>query len=187
MRSLLKSGPCMKSPVFPSVVTGNKILVVDDNPDALKATRRILETAGYEVMEADTGRACLALLQENHPDLVLLDIILPDMDGLEVCRQIKTSPALEHLFIILMSSAQISSHQQALGLESGADGYIARPISNLELVARVQALLRIRQKDEALRQSEERYRSLLNDIAGWLCPLSDGFRRSRASARFLLS
>ncbi len=145
------------------MTANNKILVVDDDPDALSATVRLLKAAGYEVFEATTGQACIAAAQANQPDLVLLDLLLPDINGLEVCAQIKAMPSLAHLFVVLISASQTSSDQQSLGLESGADGYIARPISNRELLARVQALLRIKRAEEALQASEERYRSLVEE------------------------
>jgi DNA-binding response OmpR family regulator len=124
-----------------------KILVVDDDPTWLRAVVRLLTHAGYDVADAGTGQAGLAAMRTNQPDLVLLDIILPDVNGLELCRQIKTTDAFARVFVILMSASQISSDEQSLGLETGADGYIARPISNRELVARVQALVRIRKAE----------------------------------------
>jgi DNA-binding response OmpR family regulator len=124
-----------------------KILVVDDDPTWLRAVVRLLTAAGYDVTEAATGQAALAALHTNQPDLVLLDIMLPDADGLELCRHIKADPAHARTFVILMSASQTSSDEQSLGLETGADGYIARPISNRELVARVRALVRIREAE----------------------------------------
>ncbi len=157
----------------------NKILVVDDDPNALSATVGLLKAADYEVFEANTGQECIAAAQANHPDLVLLDIMLPDINGLEVCAQIKAMPSLAHLFVVLISASQTSSDQQSIGLESGADGYIALPISNRELLARVQALLRIKRAEDALRESEARYTRALqavNDgIWDWHIPSGQAF------------
>ena len=120
-----------------------KVLVVDDDPDVLFATSRIVKSAGYEVFEASTGALCMETAQENRPDLILLDVVLPDVDGTKLCREIKSDPALKATFVVLISGAKTSSHDQADGLDVGADGYIARPISNRELKARVDAMARI--------------------------------------------
>lgn len=137
------------------------ILTVDDDKDVLAATGRLLKGAGYEVLEAATGERCLELIRRHHPDLILLDVNLPDINGIELCKQIKADPALVSHFVVMVSASQTSSDQQSLGLESGADGYIARPIENREFVARVQAYLRIQQTESALRRSEEQLKALL--------------------------
>ncbi len=131
-----------------------KILVVDDDPDILYATCRIAKSAGYEVFAAATGTHCLKMVRENLPDLVLLDVMLPDMEGAEVCRQIKADPLLKNPFVVLISGLRTGSIDQADGLNAGADGYIARPISNQELKARISSLVRIltaeRKRDELI-------------------------------------
>jgi PAS domain S-box-containing protein len=91
---------------------------------------------------------------------MLLDVMLPDISGIEVCRQIKEDRNLEDIFIILTSGIQTSSEFQAEGLGGGADGYIVKPVSNKELVARVQSMERIKRAEDALRASEARYRRL---------------------------
>ena len=128
-----------------------RILVVDDDESLLRATSRLLDRAGHEVMEATTGSDGLRLVREKQPDLVLLDAVLPDMDGLEVCRQIKADGRGSSL-VVLLSTFRISPDDQAGGLEAGADGYIARPISNRELLARVQAMLRLKRAEDELRE-----------------------------------
>jgi DNA-binding response OmpR family regulator len=133
------------------------ILVIDDNPLILKGMVRLLEKAGYFVLSAADGESGIERALENKPDLVLSDVILPAMDGLAVCHQIKTNPALQDCYVILISGLHTSSEEQAIGLETGADGYIARPISNRELVARVDAMLRLRNAEIALRQNQEQY------------------------------
>jgi len=115
----------------------------------------LLKTAGFHVIEATTGKECLSLARTEAPDLVLLDVMLPDVNGVELCRQIKASPETSQLFVVLLSSVEISPDSQVTGLEAGADGYIARPIENRELLARVQALLRIKQAESALRKAHD--------------------------------
>ena len=138
-----------------------KILVTDDDPDVLLLTSSVLTRAGYEVLEARRGKECLEIMRTQHPDLVLLDVMLPDMKGSTVCRQIKADPELQSTFVILVSGVQVSSEYQAKGLNIGADGYIVKPISNKELVARVQAMERIKKAEDALRDKEKQQEKLI--------------------------
>ena len=137
-----------------------KILVTDDDPELLLLTTELLRRAGYEVLQASTGRECLEAVRAHHPDLLLLDVVLPDITGVEVCRRIKTDQQTRGTFVILVSGVQASSDSQADGLTVGADGYIIKPIPNKELLARVQAMERIKRAEEALQASEVRYRRL---------------------------
>ncbi len=130
-----------------------RVLVVDDNPVVLVGVSELLRTAGYEVLEARSGGDAMRLARERVPDLILLDVMLPDTNGVEVCQKLKADPVLKTLFVVLLSSIQISPPSQVSGLEAGADGYIARPIGNRELLARVQSLLRIQQAEAALRRA----------------------------------
>ncbi len=157
-----------------------KILIVDDDPAILSATRRVLEQAGYETLSAPDGETALQTTRAQRPDLVLLDVNLPHMDGLEVCRRIKAEPALTGIFIIIMSSIATDSDSRADGLDIGADGYIARPIANRELLARVQAMLRIQAGEKALRLSEQKYRQLIAQA-------SDGIFILAPDGKFLLA
>ena len=141
-----------------------KILVTDDDPDVLLLTSSVLTRAGYEVLEARAGRECLEMMHTHHPDLVLLDVMLPDMKGSTVCRHIKADPELQGTFVILVSGVQVSSEYQARGLNIGADGYIVKPISNKELVARVQAMERIKKAEDALREKEKQQEKLITKL-----------------------
>ena len=132
-----------------------KILVVDDDPHIRNLTVRLLETAGYKAEAAETGEEALRIAPQLHPDLILMDVVLPGLDGMEVCRRIKRDPDLAESFVILLSSLHTDSVEQARGLDLGADGYIARPVTNRELIARVQACLRIRDGERALRTALE--------------------------------
>ena len=129
-----------------------RILVVDDIPELLFATRRLLQTAGYEVITAETGEAALRVAQKHRPDLVLLDVSLPDMDGFAVCQRLKADKD-RSVYVILFSGSRTGSDDQSQGLEGGADGYITRPIANRELLARVQAMLRLKRAEDALARS----------------------------------
>jgi PAS domain S-box-containing protein len=140
------------------------ILVVDDNPLVLRASGRILREAGYTVIEASSGAECLRLAREHTPALILLDVAMDEPNGIEICRQLKADPALAHSFVILFSGIKTESNDQARGIETGADGYITRPISNRELVARVQGMLRIRAAEDALRAISARHQAMLTAI-----------------------
>jgi len=133
-----------------------KILVVDDEPDIRLITAHVLGSAGYSVEEAETGKGCLDSVREKAPDLVLLDVMLPDMDGYEVCRRIKADDALNGTYVLMFSGRRIDSDDQSEGLEIGADGYVTRPISNRELLARVQSMARIiraeRERDRLIKE-----------------------------------
>gem|GEM_PF-842973 len=127
-----------------------RILVVDDDAALSGATSHLLRGAGYQVIEATTGGDGLRLAREGEPDLVLLNVVLPDMDGLEMCRQIKADARLAGSYVVLLSALRTTSDNQSDGLEAGADGYIARPIADRELLARVEAIMRLKRAQDAL-------------------------------------
>jgi len=144
-----------------ALIRKKTILVVDDEPDVVWATTRMLEKAGYTVLSGSTAAEASSLTKMHRPALVLLDVVLPDGDGLEVARQIKLDSDLAGVFVVLLSGIQISPQEQAVGLKSAqADGYVIKPFSNVDFLARIEAFLRIRSVQEALRESEERYRIL---------------------------
>ncbi len=115
-----------------------KILVVDDEPTLVAALRYNLEREGYRVVDCGDGEAALALARSERPDLVVLDIMLPGLDGLEVCRRLRRESSVP----ILMLTAKGEEADRVVGLELGADDYVTKPFSMRELVARVRALLR---------------------------------------------
>jgi PAS domain S-box-containing protein len=149
------------------------ILVVDDDPIILGVYSDLLRGEGYQVWEAATGQQGLQLTRERRPDLVVLDIVLPDMSGIEVCRQIKNDKTLTDTFVVLFSGEATSAAHKAIGLDSGADDYIVKPVSADELLARIRTIVRLRDTTVALRASEEHYRRLvqiLPDAIGLIDP-----------------
>ena len=120
-----------------------KILVVDDEPDALDLVAFNLKQAGLEVVTADDGAAALKRAREVVPDLILLDLMLPEVDGLEVCKQLRRDPATSSIPIIMLT-AKAAEIDRVLGLELGADDYVTKPFSPRELVLRVKNLIRRR-------------------------------------------
>jgi len=140
------------------------ILNVDDNDGARYAKTRILQSAGFRVVEAENGTDALVIARRDEPDLVLLDVKLPDINGIEVCRRIKADPVTASIVVLQTSAALTGRDDKIRGLEGGADNYLAAPIEADELIANVNALLRMRQTQSALRDSEERFRQLTDNI-----------------------
>jgi len=140
------------------------ILNVDDNDGARYAKTRILQSAGFEVVEATNGTDALAAVRRHAISLVLLDVKLPDINGIEVCRRIKADPDSAMVLVLQTSAALTGRADKIRGLEGGADNYLAAPIEADELIANVNALLRMRQTQSALRDSEERFRQLTENI-----------------------
>lgn len=117
------------------------ILVIDDEPDMVRLLDYALTKANYLVIRAGDGEAGLAAARKHAPDLILLDVMMPGMDGLDVCRRLKADP-LTASALVLMLTAKAEEGDRVLGLELGADDYVAKPFAMKELLARIKALLR---------------------------------------------
>ncbi len=113
-----------------------RILVIEDHEDNRRIMRDLLTSAGYELVEAVTGEDGVALAETQHPDLILMDIQLPGIDGYETTRRIRASPALRRIPIIAVTSYALSG-DDAKAFEAGCDGYVAKPFSPRELLAKV--------------------------------------------------
>jgi PAS domain S-box-containing protein len=140
------------------------ILVVDDTEATRYAVARTLRKAGFAIEEAATGAEALRMMSAR-PELVVLDISLPDMTGYDVCRQIKANPITASIPILHLSSSFVESENRSEGLETGADGYLTYPLEPRELLANVQALLRVRKAEQEVRQQRELLRVTLGSIA----------------------
>jgi PAS domain S-box-containing protein len=152
------------------------ILNVDDNDGARYAKNRILQGAGFEVVEATNGTDALEIVKRLSPALVLLDVKLPDINGIEVCRRIKANPESAMVLVLQTSAALTGRADKIRGLEGGADNYLAAPIEADELIANVNALLRMRQTQVQLRDSEERFRQITDNIDDvfWMFAVPEG-------------
>lgn len=147
------------------------ILTVDDDPDVLGTLERVLQREGYDVKALNSGRKALGYLENAHPDLMVLDIIMPEMDGIEVCYQVRKNPRFTTLPILFLT-AKGGTDDIVEGLDAGADDYVVKPFELAELRARVQALLRrgmrgqnstaILQVD-GLRLDSDTYQAYIND------------------------
>ena len=117
------------------------ILVVDDEPRIVQIARDYLERAGFRVVAAGDGERVVALAREERPNLIVLDLMLPGMDGLDVTRALRRDPVLAPIPIVMLT-ARVDETDKLIGLELGADDYLTKPFSPRELVARVRAVLR---------------------------------------------
>jgi two-component system alkaline phosphatase synthesis response regulator PhoP len=122
-------------------MNNKKIVIIEDEPDILEVLSYNLKREGFEVFTAINGTLGLSLIEKEMPDLVLLDLMLPGMDGIEICSTIKKNPATQKILIIMVT-AKGEESDIVLGLGVGADDYISKPFSPKELVARAKAVLR---------------------------------------------
>lgn len=116
-----------------------KILVVEDDPHARKALRLILKLDGFDVSTAATGQEAIQVLQADIPDLIVLDVILPEMDGYEVCRRVRANPSTAHVPIVMLSG-RADPDSVARGLATGADGFLAKPIKPSKLTKSLRSI-----------------------------------------------
>jgi len=145
-----------------------RVLVVDDQPEFRALLREVLHDAGFEVLEAATGAEGLERVAEGVA-LAILDVRLPDISGVEVCRRLKADAGPATPLVLMLSAFHASSDDRSLGLESGADAYLRKPVEIRELLATVRALLRLRRAEDALRESQQRYRSLVEGSVQGVC------------------
>jgi DNA-binding response OmpR family regulator len=143
---------------------GKKILVVEDEADILHLVTHYLEKEGFRLRTAGTGVQALKLVKEDRPDLIILDLMLPELDGLEVCKKIRMN-ADTAMIPILMLTAKAEESDTVIGLELGADDYVTKPFSPKALVARVKALLRRMDRSAGGAESIHRYNSLVIDLS----------------------
>lgn len=136
-------------------MNGARILVVDDTPHNVKLLADVLEVEGFAVSTAGSGNEGLEKVAKDAPDLVLLDVVMPDLDGYEVCRRIRADEATR-LLPVVMVTALDPAEERIKGIEAGADDFLSKPINRAELMARVRSLLRIRELHRTIeRQAEQ--------------------------------
>jgi two-component system alkaline phosphatase synthesis response regulator PhoP len=124
-----------------------KILLVDDEPDILEFLKYNLKKEGYTVYTASNGKEALTLAKENSPHVIILDVMMPDMDGIETCRELREMPGLTDVMIAFLT-ARSEDYSQIAGFEVGADDYINKPIKPRVFISRIKALLRRRSGTE---------------------------------------
>lgn len=144
------------------------MLVVDDDVATVELLAHVLEDEGFEVWKAHTAAEARATVAQRCPDLVLLDVMLPDGDGRNLCHEFKTAEPTRDVFVILISGMAVGAQSRISGLNRGADEYLTKPVQPQEIVARVHSFLRIRQAADALRHArdllEERVRERTSEL-----------------------
>src|SRR5438309_614713 len=141
-----------------------RILNVNHDPNDRERITRVLREAGFQVLEADSGRQALELAGQTI-DLVILEVELPDIDGFEVARRVRANPETRLLPVLHLAAQLTGPESRALGLQSGADGYVTQPTEPVELLATVRAVLRARRAERELRDTLERNSVILTNIA----------------------
>ncbi len=142
-----------------------KIAVIDDNKEFGAGLKMLLTKEGVEVHTATDGLEGLKLLKQLLPDIVLLDVVMPGMDGIEVCKRIRQIPELMGTHIVMFSGVKTQTDQMSEGLEAGADDYITRPIPNRELLARLRVHIRLKRTEKALQKLNTNKDKFFNIIA----------------------
>jgi class 3 adenylate cyclase len=138
--------------------TSATVLAVDDQPANLRLLDAVLTPRGHRVITAASGQDALALLESEDVDIVLLDIVMPEMDGHEVCRRIRSTPATEFLPVVMITAS--GTEQRLAALESGADDFVTKPFDKSELLARVASLTRIKRYHDTIRRQAD-------ELAAW--------------------
>ncbi|WP_156369495.1 diguanylate cyclase domain-containing protein [Duganella sp. Leaf126] len=150
------------------------VLIVDDAPENLAVLRKLMVEQGYQTFVANSGERALKIARRAHPDLILLDVMMPGMDGFETCRQLKGSAATARIPVIFMS-ARTETDDVVAGFDLGAVDYISKPLRLAEVRARVRTQLQIRVNAESQEEQAERLRTIVNNMAeGLLIIEADG-------------
>jgi two-component system alkaline phosphatase synthesis response regulator PhoP len=147
-----------------ATLTHKKILIVEDETDIAQLVKLYLEKDGFRTAIATTGAESLKLIKTDRPDMVILDLMLPEMDGLEICKKIRSVPDTA-LLPILMLTAKAEESDTIIGLELGADDYVTKPFSPKVLVTRVKALFRRLERTDDPKQKSYSYGPLLMDLS----------------------
>ncbi|WP_434385946.1 response regulator [Melittangium boletus] len=161
------------------------LLNINDNEANRYVVTRMLRAAGFRVMEGETGADALRLASEVSPDLAILDVKLPDLNGIEVCRRLKADPRTSGIAVMHLSANYIRIENKVEGLESGADGYLVQPVDASELLATVRSLLRMRRAEEESRVASMQWQSTFDSLGDGVCLLDEGGRVMRANRAFL--
>lgn len=168
---------------------GSVVLNVDDSRDSLRIKTVTLRRAGFEVIEAESGKEALRLAAQSRPDVVLLDVNLPDLSGFDVCRQIKTNPATASILIVQISACLTKGSDKIKGLEGGADGYLTSPVEPPLLVATIKSLLRVRDTDGLRNPLTQHWQAAFDAVVDGiaLLDLEGGILRCNAACEYFLN
>ncbi|HBG16939.1 MAG TPA: DNA-binding response regulator, partial [Firmicutes bacterium] len=142
-------------------MTKERVLIIEDELNIIELVAYNLEKEGWLVSKAQTGEEGLEKIEEEHPDIILLDLMLPGIDGMEICRRTRQNKLTKDIPIIILT-AKAEEADRVLGLESGADDYVTKPFSPRELVARIRAVLR--RADRNFSETEDKETIILGPI-----------------------
>ncbi len=143
-----------------------RILVVDDIPANLKLLEARLIAEYFDVLTADDGYKCLDICAKTSVDVILLDIMMPGIDGFEVCERLKANPRTAHIPVVMVTALDQAS-DRVRGLKAGADDFLTKPVNDLQLMARVKSLVRLKMLNDELRLRAETARSVGLDMASF--------------------
>jgi len=146
---------------------GQKILIVDDEPDILELIEYNLKKEGYQVFTASNGQEGITVAKKVHPDLIILDIMMPKMDGIEACRLMRAIPEFKNTFMVFLT-ARSEEYSEIAGFNVGADDYIAKPIKPRALVSRINAILRRNSGTEEVSENKLEIGDLVIDREAYL-------------------
>jgi class 3 adenylate cyclase len=146
--------------------TPPRILIADDNPENVDIFQKRLAVHGYEILTASDGEDALAIARAKQPDLILLDVMMPKMDGIDVCRHLKADPSVPFIPIIMIT-AKTGSRDVVAGLEAGADEYLPKPVDHAALVARVKSMLRIKALHDEVQEQTAQLGAQSVQLAEW--------------------
>jgi PAS domain S-box-containing protein len=141
----------------------NTILIIDDDENDIKLLKGMLKSENYNLLGALRGEEGLKIVADTPPDLILLDVLMPEMDGFEVCRRLKQEQKTRIIPVVMITALKEKEYCLK-ALEEGADDFLSKPVDKTELLARIKSLLRIRSYHNALQESKERYRNILDNI-----------------------
>jgi DNA-binding response OmpR family regulator len=150
-------------------VESMKVLIIDDETRIVKGVRKYFEQAGFTALEAYDGLSGLSLARREKPDLIILDLMLPEMDGLDVCRKLRWESNVP----IIMLTARVEETEKLIGLELGADDYVTKPFSPRELIARARAVLRRAQLDPSDGQEAYYFGNVAFDVQAHCCKVGE--------------
>lgn len=160
------------------------ILIVDDNAATRYAMRRVLDRHGYAVLEAATGAEGTALIKDSPVDAVILDVNLPDASGFDIVRGLRGNPETALLPVIHVSAASIATGDLITGLDAGADAYLIHPVDPDVLVATLRTILRVRDTESALRESQERFREIFTTVAAPIALMDASLKLHQSNRAF---
>jgi PAS domain S-box-containing protein len=162
------------------------LLNINDNDANRYVVTRMLRAAGFQVLEGGTGAEALRLALEARPDLAILDVKLPDLNGIEVCRRLKADARTASMAVLHLSANYVRTENKVEGLESGADGYLTQPVDAAELLATVRSLLRMRRAEEEARGAALQWKTTFDSLGDGVCLLDAEGRVMRANRAFMV-